>query len=203
MVDTPGRRVSRRRVAYRNPPNSGYGSYYGPGDGSFGGLFRAAAEAAAELLVGGSQVASNWLVQTSDAVFGRRYIVEEFEEFDDEVVQTTDDPAAAAAGSPGPATFEEDDEYIVYGQGDAYGAAPTICDTFNRAFQDGARVVGRSADRFAMEYDRYGRPMVRRRRRKVVVETEQTSKTVQTPSGTTEVKASSVTVETDKNDKKK
>ncbi len=153
MADTPGRRVFRRRVVSAYPRYGGYGGY----DAAFGGFFRAAAEAAAELLTGASRVASTFIVESSDAMFGRRYVAEQFEE--DDVIAT--DAAAGATETD----IEDEEEVIAYG-----GAGPTVCDTFNRAFQDGARVVGRSAERFANEYDAYARPVVVRRRRKIVVE---------------------------------
>src|SRR5688572_10915789 len=148
MVDTPGRRATRRRVVYPDP-RVGYGPSgysdnrgFGPYEGSCRGLFGAAAEAIADLIVGSSRVASTWLVETSDAVFGRRYVVDDLENFeDDEFV----DQAAASSED----AFDEEEELV-------YGPAPSVMDTFNRAFREGARVVGRSAERFASEYDRYG-----------------------------------------------
>lgn len=177
MVDTPGRRVWRRRVvsAY---PRYGYGGY-GAYDASIGGFFRAAAEAAAELVTGASRVASTLIVETSDAMFGRRYAAEQFEE--DDIVEGV---TTTVTGTATETDVETEEEVIGYA-----GGGSSICDTFNRAFQDGARVVGRSAERFASEYDAYARPVVVRRRRKIVVETPVAT----TTTATTSTKATTVT----------
>jgi hypothetical protein len=203
MVDDARRTVRRRRVAYgyydprRGTRYEGYGSYGPHGyQGAFSGLFRAATEAAAELLVGGSRVASTLLIEASDAMLGRRYVVEDFDEFEDEPLEPP--PAHRTTGPAGPEVtertedaVEEHEDFVAYGPpgygapgyGPGYGP---VCDSFNRAVQDSARVLSRSAERFASEYDYYGRwrPPVRVTRRTTTrtattAETTQPAPTVQ------------------------
>jgi hypothetical protein len=140
------------------------------------------------MLMGASRVASTWLVDTSDAMFGQGFVVEEY---DERVVD----------GLPGAEQREEifeEEDVVSYGgnYGPAYSAAP-FCDSLNRAVQDGARVVGRSAERFASEYDSYGygnrRPVVHRQRRVVVERASAAAPGVQPSPAATTVKNASVT----------
>lgn len=164
-----GRRTSQtRRVStryYEVPYGYGYSGYNGAC--GFGGLFRAAAQAAAELLVGSSRVASNFLIDASDQWFGGPMAADYEYEYEDEGAPVNLEDAAAQPG--GPVEYEEEIRYVAPG-----GA---VCDTVDRAFVDETRVVNRAAQRFADEVE-LRRPL-RRRRVRIVRERVGTAATVE------------------------
>lgn len=147
MAEARRRTVRRRRVTNRYA-DAPYGYY--DGDCPVGGVFRAAAYAAADALMGMSRVASILVIDASDSLVGRRTVVLDYEyevEPEDLDVETTRAEEFAEI------EFEGDDVFVAYEEEDLPFVRGTFCDSFNRAFIDGSRVVSRSARRFADELD--------------------------------------------------
>lgn len=154
-----GRRTVRTRRVSSRYYDAPYGYGYGY-DSLFGGFFRAAAQAMAEVIVGTSRVAGNLIVDASDSVFGRRYAADYDYEYEDEGVE------AEAEGEPVETVdYEEEEEDV---RDVRYVRGVSVCDSVDRAFVESSRIFSRSAQRFADELDAERRPVRRRRRTRVV-----------------------------------
>jgi hypothetical protein len=162
MADETRRTVRTRREWRRY--DAPY-RYYNPPWLEF---FRATAYAAAEFLVGGSRVAGDFVVDTADSIAGRRGDGYDYrydvrarsqrarrQRVQDEVETPEEVEVEVEVDEDVVDELELDDDELDYDYeyDRMVGGRWTFCDNFDRAFDNGSRVVGRSARRFADEVD--------------------------------------------------